>query len=173
MLSRVFHALLAPCAMTRHGACRCLRAAAQALALAVLIAFTTLTALTALTIGGCAETPAPPVPFRPVPAERIVLPGYTQPGEGRVAVDVRRERTNNLVVKFRDAPLYVDGERVADLMNGEHVVLYLRAGVHRIAVTTQFDPVVEIRFVVDPRYTNIANVSFDTDHRILIRRVAR
>ncbi|TAM05568.1 MAG: hypothetical protein EPN70_08180 [Paraburkholderia sp.] len=153
--------------MTRHGACRSLRAAARAIALAMLVAFT------ALTVSGCAETAARPVPFRPVPAERIALPGYTQPGEGRFAVDVRRERTKDLVVKFRDAPLYVDGERVTDLMNGEHVALYLRAGVHRIGVTTQFDPVVEIRFVVDPRYTNIANVSFGTDHRILIRRIAR
>jgi hypothetical protein len=58
-------------------------------------------------------------------------------------------------------------------MNGEHIVLYLAPGVHRIGVTTQFDPVVELRFVVDPRYTNRASVSFDAEHRIQIRRVAR
>lgn len=127
----------------------------------------------ALTLGGCAEERAPPMPFKPVPAERIVKPGYTQPGEGLVAVDVRRERTSNVIVKFRDAPVYIDGEQVTDLMDGEHVTFYLKPGVHRIAVTTQFDPVVELRFLVDPRYTNRASVTFDKDHRIGIRRVAQ
>jgi hypothetical protein len=55
--------------------------------------------------------------------------------------------------------VYVDGEQVTDLLNGEHVVFYLSPGVHRIAVSTQFDPIVEIRFVVtaDNRYTNRAS----------------
>ncbi|MFD1556275.1 hypothetical protein ACFSHT_11660 [Paraburkholderia silviterrae] len=126
-----------------------------------------------LALGGCAEERAPPVPFKPVPAERIVKPGYTQAGEGLVAVDVRRERTSNVIVKFRDAPVYIDGEQVTDLMNGEHVTFYLSPGVHRIGVTTQFDPVVELRFLVDPRYTNRASVTFDKDHRITLRRVAQ
>ncbi|RAR59910.1 hypothetical protein C7401_11039 [Paraburkholderia unamae] len=130
-------------------------------------------AVTALALGGCAEEPAQPLPFKPVPAERILKPGYTQPGEGLVAVDVRRERTRNVIVKLRDAPVYIDGEPVTDLMDGEHVTFYLKPGVHRIGVTTQFDPVVELRFVVDPRYTNRASVTFDKDHRIGIRRVAQ
>lgn len=127
----------------------------------------------ACTLGGCAESPAPPVPFKPVPAARIVKPGYTQPAPGLVAVDVRRERTANVIVRFRDASLYVDGVQVTDLMNGEHVVFYLSPGVHRLGVTTQFDQVVEIPFLVDPRYTNRASVMFDSDHRIGIRRVAQ
>lgn len=127
----------------------------------------------AAVLSGCAESPAPAVPLRAVPADRFVKPGYTQPGEGLVAVSVRRERSPNLIVRFRDAPVYVDGERVADLMNGEYLVLYLKPGVHRIGVSTQFDPVVELPFVVDPRYTNRASVAFDADHRITIRRVAR
>ncbi|WP_027793781.1 hypothetical protein [Paraburkholderia acidipaludis] len=126
-----------------------------------------------LALGGCAETPEPPMPFKAVPVERILLPAYTQPGDGLVAVDVRRERTGNVIVRFRDAPVYVDGQRVTDLMNGEHVVFYLSPGVHRIGVSTQFDPLVEIRFAVDPRYTNRASVAFGKDHRILIRRVAQ
>jgi hypothetical protein len=137
-----------------------------ALAAGVTLAF-------AVLFGGCAETPEPPMPFKPVPTERILLPAYTQPGEGLVAVDVRRERASNVIVRLRDAPVYVDGQRVTDLMNGEHVVFYLSPGVHRIGVSTQFDPEVEIRFVVDPRYTNRASVAFDKDHRILIRRVAQ
>ena len=131
------------------------------------------TVVTAFALGGCAEEPPPPVPFKPVPAERILKPGYTQPGEGLVAVDVRRERTRNVIVKFRDAPVYIDGEPVTDLMNGEHVTFYLKPGVHRIGVTTQFDPVIELRFLVDPRYTNRASVTFDKDDRIGIRRVAQ
>ncbi|RQH08000.1 hypothetical protein [Paraburkholderia dinghuensis] len=160
MASRVFRALLEPAANVHRG----YRAASRVLALAM---------LGVLTVAGCGETPATPVPFKPVPAERVLLPVYVQPGEGLVAVDVRRERTGNVIVKFRDAPLYVDGKQVTDLMNGEHVVLYLVPGVHRIGVTTQFDPLVEIRFVVDPRYTNRASVTFDTDHRVLIRRVGQ
>lgn len=142
--------------------------AAQAAALVVVAALAL-----PLALGGCAEERAPPVPFKPVPAERIVKPGFTQPGEGLVAVDVRRERTSNVIVKFRDAPVYIDGEQVTDLMDGEHVTFYLKPGVHRIGVTTQFDPVIELRFLVDPRYTNRASVTFDKDHRITIHRVAQ
>jgi hypothetical protein len=150
MPSRVFYALL--------------KTLAAGFGLACLLVFT---------LSGCAETPAAPVPFRPVPAERILVPGYTQAGEGLVAVDVRRERTKDLIVKFRDAPVYIDGQHITDLMNGEHAVFYLSPGIHRIGVTTQFDPVMEMRFVVDPRYTNRASVTFDKDHRIQIQRVAQ
>jgi hypothetical protein len=41
--------------------------------------------LAALSLGvlaGCASTPAEPVPFKPVPAARIVQPGYTEPERG-------------------------------------------------------------------------------------------
>ncbi|CAD6538610.1 hypothetical protein LMG27952_03387 [Paraburkholderia hiiakae] len=140
------------------------RSTASIAAVAVVIAFA---------LGGCAEEQAPPMPFKAVPAERILKPGYTQPGEGLVAVDVRRERTRNVIVKFRDAPVYIDGEPVTDLMDGEHVTFYLKPGVHRIGVTTQFDPVIELRFLVDPRYTNRASVTFDKNDRIGIRRVAQ
>ncbi|EDZ98743.1 conserved hypothetical protein [Burkholderia sp. H160] len=131
--------------------------------------------LTALTLAGCASTPAEPVPFKPVPAERIVRQGYTQPGPGLVAVDIRRERSRDVIVRFRDALVYLDGERVTDLMNGEHVVFYLPPGAHRIGVSTQFDPVVELNFMVtaDPRYTNRASVTFNDDHRIGLQRVAQ
>jgi hypothetical protein len=126
-------------------------------------------------LSACAATPAEPVPFKAVPAERIVKPGYTEPGNGRVAVDVRRERTDNVIVRFRDALVYIDGEQVADLMNGEHIVFYLSPGMHRLAVSTQFDPVRELQFLVtaDPRYTNRASVTFDPDRRIELRRVAQ
>ncbi|MFM0337226.1 hypothetical protein [Paraburkholderia fungorum] len=126
-------------------------------------------------LAGCASTPAEPVPFKEVPAARIVKPGYNQPGAGLVAVDVRRERSRDLIVRFRDALVYIDGEQVTDLMNGEHVVFYLSPGVHRIGVSTQFDPIVEIRFTVtdDTRYTNRASVTFNDDHRIALHRVAQ
>ncbi|MGF6967708.1 hypothetical protein OKW43_004736 [Paraburkholderia sp. WC7.3g] len=132
-------------------------------------------AINLITLAGCASTPAEPVPFKLVPAERIVRPGYTQPGPGLVAVDLRRERSRDVIVRFRDALVYIDGERVTDLMNGEHVVFYLPAGAHRIGVSTQFDPVVELNFIVtaDPRYTNRASVTFNDDHRIGLQRVAQ
>ncbi|MFC0572555.1 DUF2846 domain-containing protein [Paraburkholderia solisilvae] len=129
----------------------------------------------AVCLTACGATPAEPVPFKAVPAERVVKPTYTEPGNGKIAVDVRRERTDNVIVRFRDALVYVDGEQVADLMNGEHIVFYLSPGVHRLAVSTQFDPVRELQFLVtaDPRYTNRASVTFDPDHRIGLRRVAQ
>ncbi|WP_341315528.1 hypothetical protein WN982_09985 [Paraburkholderia sp. IMGN_8] len=125
-------------------------------------------------LAGCASTPAEPVPFREVPSARIVKRGYTQPAAGLIAVDVRRERSRDVIVRFRDALVYIDGEQVTDLMNGEHVVFYLSPGVHRIGVSTQFDPVVELQFTVtaDTRYTNRASVTFGQDHRIALRRVA-
>lgn len=133
-----------------------------------------LAAMVAL-LAGCASTPAEPVPFKEVPAERIVKSGYTQPAAGLIAVDVRRERSRDLIVRFRNALVYVDGARVTNLMNGDHVVFYLTPGVHRIGVSTQFDPVVELGFLVtaDPRYTNRASVTFNADHRIGIQRVAQ
>lgn len=126
-------------------------------------------------LAACANEPAEPVTFKPVPAERIVRHGYTEPATGLVAVDVRRERSRDLVVRFRDALVYVDGEQVTDLMSGEHVVFYLSPGIHRIAVSTQFDPVVELHFTVtaDRRYTNRASVTFGADHRIELHRVAQ
>ena len=126
-------------------------------------------------LAACASEPAEPVAFKPVPAERIVKAGYTQPAEGLVAVDVRRERSRDVIVRLRDALVYIDGEQVTDLMNGEHVVFYLSPGVHRIGVSTQFDPVVEMRFTVtaDTRYTNRASVTFGDDRSIALRRVAR
>lgn len=126
-----------------------------------------------IALAGCAETPADKVPLKDVPAERIVKQGYTQPEAGKVAVDVRRERAGDLVIRFRDALVYVDGERVTDLMNGERVVFYLSPGMHRIAVSTQFDPVVELPFMVTDRYTDHASVTFDQDHRIQLRRVPK
>lgn len=126
-------------------------------------------------LAACASEPAEPVAFKPVPATRILKPGYAQPAAGLVALDVRRERSRDLIVRFRDALVYVDGEQVTDLFNGEHVVLYLSPGVHRIAVSTQFDPIVELRFVVTPdtRYSNRAAVTFNADHRIELHRVAQ
>lgn len=126
-------------------------------------------------LAACASEPAEPVAFKPVPAERIVKPRFTQPGEGLVTVDVRRERSRDLVIRFRDALVYVDGVQVTDLLNGEHVAFYLSPGAHRIAVSTQFDPIVEMRFIVtaDPRYSNRASVTFNADHRIELHRVAQ
>ncbi|WP_232833359.1 hypothetical protein [Paraburkholderia kururiensis] len=138
---------------------------------ATLTAITTI-ALTAA-LAGCAETPGTRLPLRPVPAERIVKPGYTTQAEGKVAVDVRREPATNVLVRLRDVLVYVDGERVTDLMQGEHVTFWLTPGLHRIAVSTQFDPVVELPFQVDARFTNRASVSFNADHRVGIRRVAQ
>ncbi|GAB2917210.1 hypothetical protein GCM10027093_64740 [Paraburkholderia jirisanensis] len=126
-------------------------------------------------IAACGATPAEPVPFKAVPAERILKQGPMEPGNGKPAVDLRRERSDDVIVRFRSAQVYVDGEQVTDLMNGEHVTFYLTPGTHRLAVSTQFDPVRELQFVVtaDPRYTNRASVTFDRDHRIVLRRVAQ
>ncbi|RZF27261.1 hypothetical protein EVC45_24090 [Paraburkholderia sp. UYCP14C] len=148
---------------------------ARRAALAACVAFSVVGAISGFTLAGCASTPAEPVPFKPVPAERIVRQGYTQPGPGLVAVDVRRERSRDVIVRFRDALVYIDGERITDLMNGEHVVFYLPPGAHRIGVSTQFDPVIELNFIVtaDPRYTNRASVTFNDDHRIGLQRVAQ
>lgn len=135
----------------------------------------TVLAIVLALLAACASEPAEPVAFKPVPAERILKPGYTDPAAGLVAVDVRRERSRDLIVRFRDALVYVDGEQVTDLLNGEHVVFYLSPGMHRIAVSTQFDPVVEMHFIATPdtRYSNRASVTFNADHRIELHRVAQ
>jgi hypothetical protein len=140
-------------------------------ALRTLAAAVSFAAMLTVTLTACAPDPATRVPYKPVPAERIVKPGYTEPGPNRIAVDVRRERTDNVIVRFRDALVYVDGVQVTDLMNGEHVTFYLTPGPHRIAVSTQFDPVIELPFPVDPRYTNFASVTFGKDDRIGLKRV--
>ena len=122
-------------------------------------------------LSGCADTPAAPVPYKRVALDRIAVQAPAKPSAQTIAVDVRRERTSNVVVRFRNVVVYVDGARVSNLENGEDLVVYLPSGRHRLAVSTQFDPVVEIGFTVDARYTNIASVTFDRDHRVAIRRV--
>ncbi|CAG4896821.1 hypothetical protein [Paraburkholderia saeva] len=122
---------------------------------------------------GCASEPAGPVPYKDVPVARIVKPGYTEPEAGKIAVDVRRERSGDVVIRFRDALVYVDGEQVTDLMNGERVIFYLSPGMHRIAVSTQFDPVIEMQFMVTGHYTNHASVTFNAEHRIELHRVPK
>jgi hypothetical protein len=79
------------------------------------------------------------------------------------------------LVRVCDVQMYIDGERATDLMNREHLILYLSPSVHRIGVSTQFDPVVELRLLVtaDPRYANRASVEFDDDRRIALHRVAQ
>ncbi|CAH2800616.1 MAG: FIG00460418: hypothetical protein [uncultured Paraburkholderia sp.] len=159
--------------MPLHSHKRTIAARCRSAVLTAMLA--TLSACLIAALGACASTPAEPVPFKAVPAARIVQPGYTKPGTGLVAVDVRRERSRDVIVRFHDALVYVDGEQVTDLMNGEHVVFYLSLGVHRIGVSMQFDPVVELRFTVtaDPRYTNRASITFSDDHRIALHRVAQ
>ena len=122
-------------------------------------------------LSGCADTPAAPVPYKRVAQERIAVEALAKPSAQTIAVEVRRERTSNVVVRFRNVVVCVDGALVSNLENGEDLVVYLPAGLHRLAVSTQFDPVVEIGFTVDARYTNIASVTFDRDHRVAIRRV--
>jgi hypothetical protein len=122
-------------------------------------------------LSGCADTPAAPVPYKRVAQDRIALQAIAKPSAQTVAVDVRRERSSNVVVRFRNVVVYVDGAQVSNLENGEDLVVYLPAGMHRLGVSTQFDPVAEIGFTVDSHYTNIASVTFDGDHRVTIRRV--
>jgi hypothetical protein len=141
-------------------------------ATAALVALVAILVSTAL-LAACAPTPADPVPFKPVPADRIFKPDIVQPGEGLVAVDLRRERSGDVIVRFRDALVYVDGVHVADMMNGERLVFYASPGPHRIGVSTQFDPLVEFSFPVDSRYTNHAIVVFNSDHRVTLRRVPK
>ncbi|MEQ5838605.1 DUF2846 domain-containing protein [Paraburkholderia acidicola] len=124
-------------------------------------------------LAGCAPSPADPVPFKPVPPERILKREYTQPAAGLVAVEIRRERSSDVIVRFRDVLVYVDGEQVTDLMNGEHAIFYLTPGAHRLAVSTQFDPVLEFAFPVDARYTNHASIVFDKDHRVGLVRMPK
>ncbi|WP_207556521.1 hypothetical protein [Paraburkholderia acidicola] len=124
-------------------------------------------------LAGCAPSPADPVPFKPVPPERILKRETTQPAAGLVAVEIRRERSSDVIVRFRDVLVYVDGEQVTDLMNGEHAIFYLTPGAHRLAVSTQFDPVLEFAFPVDARYTNHASIVFDKDHRVGLVRMPK
>ncbi|MFM0287079.1 hypothetical protein [Paraburkholderia megapolitana] len=147
------------------------RRAWLATATVVVVAITAIA--TVAPLAGCAPSPADPVPFKPVPPERILKREYTQPAAGLVAVEIRRERSADVIVRFRDVLVYVDGEQVIDLMNGEHAVFYLTPGAHRLAVSTQFDPVLEFAFPVDASYTNHASIVFDKDHRVGLVRVPK
>ena len=97
---------------------------------------------------------------------------------GRVSeVGARSARVLLLTDINSRVPVVVERTRDRAILAGDNSnrpqLLYLKPGLHRIGVTTQFDPVVELRFLVDPRYTNRASVTFDKDHRIGIRRVAQ
>ncbi|CAB3808197.1 hypothetical protein [Paraburkholderia fynbosensis] len=76
---------------------------------------------------------------------------------GLVAVDLRRERSREVVVRFRDALVYIDGEHASDQR-----VDAIRSGSGPGFLMT-----------ADRRDTNRASVTFDEDHRIALHRVSQ
>jgi hypothetical protein len=123
-----------------------------------------------LALGACADVPAPPLPPRDLPSARILDPQLAAPMAGAVPLEVRRERTGALSVKFRNVQLFVDGQHIADLQNGERVILYVPPGEHLLGVQTQFDPRRTIRFAVRARFANRAAISFNPQRDVLIQR---
>lgn len=127
----------------------------------------------ALALAGCGSAPAPPVPYRDLGADRILLPGAAAPASGLVQVEVRRERTSRLKVRFRNVRLVLDGQFVANIENGERAVFYVAPGPHVLGVETQFDPLRQIVFPVVEQWPNRASIAFDGDGRPTIRRLRR
>jgi hypothetical protein len=124
-------------------------------------------------LGACGSTPPEPVPYRDLGAERILLPGAAVPAPGRVQVDVRRERTDRLKVRFRNVRLMLDGQLVADIANGERAVFYVAPGPHLLGVETQYDTLRQIVFPVVEQWPNHASIAFDDDGRPTISRIRR
>lgn len=105
----------------------------------------------ALFVAGCSSVPVDPATATRVPPDRIASKRYAAPIAGTREIVIKRDDA------FRaggsDARFYIDGQRVANIGNGEVLKLHLKDGRYKFGVKTYgFDdsnePIKEINVLV-------------------------
>ena len=86
----------------------------------------------AILVVGCISSPVPSSYAKPIPADRVRAPEFTQPQEGFALVVVTRDKS--LTALACTAHLHVDGTLVADMRPSEQIRLFLEEGQHLVGV---------------------------------------
>jgi hypothetical protein len=81
----------------------------------------------------CATTPVPSSGAKPVPPERVLAPELTKPHQGLAMLVVTRDR--GFVMAACEANVFVDGLKVAKLLQAEQIRMFLEEGDHLIGVS--------------------------------------
>jgi hypothetical protein len=88
---------------------------------------------TVMLLAGCATTPVPSSSARPVPPERLLAPDFTKPHQGLAMLVVTRDK--GFLMSACEATVFVDGVKVAKLLQREQLRLFLEEGKHLVGVT--------------------------------------
>ena len=91
-------------------------------------------AATVLMLAGCATTPVPSSSATPVPPERILAADFTKPHQGLAMLVVTRDK--GFFLKACEATFFVDGVKVAKLLQSEQLRLFVEDGDHLVGVTS-------------------------------------
>jgi hypothetical protein len=91
-------------------------------------------AATAMVLVGCATTPVPSSSARPVPPERILAPEFTKPHQGFAMLVVTRDR--GFLMSACEATVFVDGFKIAKLLQAEQIRLFIEEGDHLVGVSS-------------------------------------
>ena len=90
-------------------------------------------AAAAIWAAGCATTPVPSSSATPVPPERILAPDFTKPHQGLAMLVVTRDK--GFLMSACEATVFVDGVKVAKLLQREQLRLFLEEGKHLVGVS--------------------------------------
>jgi hypothetical protein len=90
-------------------------------------------AAVAMLAAGCATTPVPSASATPVPPERVLAPDFTKPHQGLAMLVVTRDK--GFLMSACEATVFVDGFKVAKLLQREQIRLFVEEGKHLVGVT--------------------------------------
>jgi hypothetical protein len=92
-------------------------------------------ATTAMVLVGCATTPVPSSSATPVPPERILAPEFTRPHQGLAMLVVTRDR--GFLMSACEATVFIDGFKVAKLLQAEQIRLFIEEGDHLVGASAE------------------------------------
>jgi len=85
-------------------------------------------------LAGCATTPVPSSSATPVPPERILAAEFTKPHQGLAMLVVTRDK--GFFIAKCEATVFVDGIKVAKILQREQLRLFVEEGEHLIGVSS-------------------------------------
>src|SRR5262245_37689116 len=88
----------------------------------------------AILLAACATTPVPSSSARPIPPERILAPEMTKPHQGLAMLVVTRDK--GFFIASCEATVFVDGVKVAKVLQREQLRLFVEEGEHLVGVSS-------------------------------------
>ena len=86
-------------------------------------------------LAACATTPVPSSGAKPVPPERVLAPEFTKPHQGLAMLVVTRDK--GFLMSACEATVFIDGFKVARLLQAEQIRLFVEEGDHLVGVSAQ------------------------------------